>query len=129
MIEVTCAIIFKDRKVLATRRSSTMPHPLKWEFPGGKLKGSESPGACIKREILEELGVEINPLEVLEPVEHHYDSRSVRLIPVICTITKGFISLSEHQEYRWVGYDELDELDWLGADLGVVEMIRNLLCL
>ncbi len=127
MIEVTCAIIFKDRKVLATRRSSSMPHPLKWEFPGGKLKGSESPGACIKREILEELGVEINPLEVLEPVEHHYDTRSVRLIPVICTIEKGFISLSEHQEYRWVGHDELDELDWLEADLGVVEMIRNLL--
>jgi 8-oxo-dGTP diphosphatase len=127
MIEVTCAIIIKDKKVLATRRSSSMPHPLKWEFPGGKLHGQESPGACIKREILEELGVEINPLEVLEPVEHHYDTRSVSLIPVICTITKGFISLSEHQEYRWVGYDELDEPDWLEADLGVVEMIRELL--
>lgn len=127
MIEVTCAIIFKDRKVLATRRSSSMPHPLKWEFPGGKLHGTESPGDCIKREILEELGVDIEPLEVLEPVEHHYDTRSVRLIPVICTITKGFISPSEHLEYRWVGCDDLDELDWLEADLGVVEMIRDLL--
>ena len=71
--------------------------------------------------------MDIEPLEVLEPVEHHYDTRSVRLIPVICTITKGFISPSEHLEYRWVGCDDLDELDWLEADLGVVEMIRDLL--
>jgi 8-oxo-dGTP diphosphatase len=129
MINVACAIIFKGKRVLATRRSSTMPHPLKWEFPGGKLKGSESPGDCIRREILEELGVEIRPLEVIDPVEHHYDTHSVSLIPVICTIVKGFISPSEHLEYRWVGYDELDELDWLEADLEVVDMIRNLLCL
>ncbi len=57
MIVVSCAIIVENNRVLATQRSSGMPHPEKWEFPGGKLKGDESPQASIKREILEELGI------------------------------------------------------------------------
>jgi len=128
MTEVTCAIIIKNSMVLATRRSKTMPHPLKWEFPGGKLKEEESPEACIRREILEELGVEIMPQQVLLPVIHHYDTRSVKLIPVVCNILSGFISLSEHEEYKWLRCEELGGMDWLEADLGVVEMVRTLLC-
>ncbi len=128
MTEVTCAIIIENSMVLATRRSSAMPHPLKWEFPGGKLKGEESPEACITREILEELGVEIIPQQVLLPVIHHYDTGSVKLIPVVCNILKGVLSLSEHQEYKWLRCEELEGMDWLEADLGVVEMIRALLC-
>ena len=57
MTEVTCAIIIKAERVLITQRSENMPHPLKWEFPGGKVKAGESPGYCIKREIFEELGL------------------------------------------------------------------------
>ncbi len=56
MIEVTCAIVMEGNKVLVTQRSEHMPHPLKWEFPGGKLKEGETPERCIKREIREELG-------------------------------------------------------------------------
>ena len=114
--------------MLATRRSENMPHPLKWEFPGGKLKKDESPKASIVREIREELGLEVDPQRLLTPVVHNYDSQSVKLIPVVCGIVDGLILLSEHQEYRWVACEKLEELDWLEADIGVVEMIRELLC-
>lgn len=128
MIDVSCAVIIEKGRVLATRRSAAMPHPLKWEFPGGKLKGGESPKAGIVREIREELGLEVEPQRLLEPVIHRYNDRSVRLIPVVCQILEGVIMLSEHQEYRWLGCDELFGVDWLEADIGVVEKIRALLC-
>ena len=59
MIEVACAIIIEKEKVLVTQRSESMPHALKWEFPGGKVKEGETPESCIGREIKEELGLEI----------------------------------------------------------------------
>jgi 8-oxo-dGTP diphosphatase len=58
-IHVTCAIIEKDGKVLSTQRSESMSMPLKWEFPGGKIKAGESPSECLHRELQEELGVEV----------------------------------------------------------------------
>ena len=128
MIEVSCAIIIEKGKVLATRRGMYMPHPLKWEFPGGKLKEGESPKACIVREIREELGLEVEPQRLLSPVVHHYDEQSVQLIPIVCGIVEGVISLSEHSAYRWLACDELEEVFWLEADVEVVEMIRDLLC-
>ena len=128
MIEVSCAIIVEKGRVLATQRSMNMPHPLKWEFPGGKLKQGESHGECIVREIREELGLEVNPGKVLSPVIHHYEEQSVQLIPVVCTIIEGVITLSEHQAYQWVACEALENMDWLEADLGVVALIRMLLC-
>jgi len=128
MIEVSCAIIKEKDKVLVTRRSENMPHPLKWEFPGGKLKEGESPKASIVREIREELGLEIDPQRILSPVVHHYDSQSVKLIPVVCGIVDGLIILSEHQDYQWVACENLEALDWLEADIGVIKMIKEELC-
>ncbi|MCP4311718.1 MAG: (deoxy)nucleoside triphosphate pyrophosphohydrolase [Bacteroidetes bacterium] len=127
MIEVTCAIIIENNLVLATQRSDEMPHPLKWEFPGGKLKHEETPEVCIVREIREELGVEVEVDRRLPHVEHHYGSRSVRLIPFLCTILQGEIHLSEHMEYRWIACGDLEAIDWLEADLGVVEMVKEVL--
>jgi len=57
LVEVSCAVIMDGDLVLVTQRSELMPHPLKWEFPGGKLLPGETPEACIIREIREELGV------------------------------------------------------------------------
>lgn len=128
MIEVSCAIIIEKGKVLATRRNMYMPHPLKWEFPGGKLKEGESPESCIVREIREELGLEVNPQRLLSAVIHHYDTQSVKLIPVVCDIVEGVITLAEHSAYRWLACTELDEVYWLEADLGIVEQIRELIC-
>ena len=128
LIEVTCAIIVDQGRILATQRSGEMPHPFKWEFPGGKVKEGESPGFCIKREILEELGVHLVVQRLLPAVVHHYENHSVKLIPIVGTIREATIVLSEHQEYRWIECDELDQVDWLEADVEVAEMVRRMLC-
>ncbi|MFH0758037.1 MAG: (deoxy)nucleoside triphosphate pyrophosphohydrolase [Bacteroidota bacterium] len=127
-IEVTCAIIVDQRRILATQRSGEMPHPFKWEFPGGKVRQGESPVFCIKREILEELGVHLEVDRLLPSVVHHYESHSVKLIPFMGTIREAAIVLSEHREYRWIACDELDQVDWLEADVVVAGMVRKMFC-
>ena len=125
VIEVACAIIVNGEKVLVVQRSSTMPHPLKWEFPGGKLRPGENPERCIIREIREELGVEISTEQLYPSVKYAYDEYIVKLIPFVCRISQGDISLAEHVSCRWVDYSELDQIDWLEADRGVVELLHR----
>ena len=126
MTEVTCAIIIKNGQVLATQRSEQMPHPLKWEFPGGKVKAGESPEYCIKREILEELGVRVIVRQLLPSVRHVYDTHTIKLIPFICSVDKGKISLSEHKSYRWLPAEHLSSVDWLDADIEVIKSLSQI---
>lgn len=72
MILVTCTIIENSGRVLCAQRSEMMPLPLKWEFPGGKTEDNESPEECLKREIREELGIEISIVERLISNKHNY---------------------------------------------------------
>jgi 8-oxo-dGTP diphosphatase len=125
VIEVSCAIILDGERVLATQRSEEMPHPLKWEFPGGKLKPGETPENCIIREIREELGVEITVLQLLPSVKHAYSTNHIKLIPFICRIKGGEISLSEHKSYCWVHRTELGQIDWLEADVDVLVLLER----
>lgn len=125
LTEVACAIIVDGDMVLATQRSHYMPHPYKWEFPGGKLLTGETPEACIIREIREELGVEISVIQLLPSVRHVDSKNAIKLIPFICTIRKGEISLTEHRLYRWVHRSNLFELDWLEADVEVLKYINK----
>ena len=125
MTEVTCAIIIKEERVLITQRSENMPHPLKWEFPGGKVKEGESPEYCIKREIFEELGLKVVVKQLLPSVKHAYHTHTIELIPFICNVDEGKISLSEHRSYRWIPVEELESVDWLEADLDVVRIFTN----
>lgn len=125
MTEVTCAIIIREGEVLVTQRSETMPHPLKWEFPGGKIKDAESIKEAIMREILEELGILVKVERLLPSVAHHYGSMAIKLIPLVCELVEGHIILAEHKAYRWVPLDQLDEVDWLEADKGVVRVLKE----
>lgn len=127
MIKVTCAIIVEKDKVLAARRSENMPHPLKWEFPGGKLKNGERPEVCIVREIREELGIEVEVKHMLSSLTHHYQEHSIKLIPFICHMMDGIISLAEHMEYCWIAPAKLAEIDWLEADIEVARMAKEAL--
>jgi 8-oxo-dGTP diphosphatase len=123
LIEVSCAVIMAGDQVLVTQRSEHMPHPLKWEFPGGKLKPGETPEACLVREIREELGVEISVLQLLPSVRHRYIDSYIKLIPFVCTIRQGDIDLIEHRSYSWVHRSQLKEIDWLEADIEVVALL------
>ena len=100
MINVTCAIIIIDNKILVTQRSEKMKLPLKWEFPGGKLEEGENEVECIKREIKEEINIEIDVLKKLSNVVHDYGAFEINLIPFVANYIKGCIELSEHKDYK-----------------------------
>jgi 8-oxo-dGTP diphosphatase len=120
MIEVTCAIIEWEDKVLVTQRSPVMELPWLWEFPGGKVEPGEAESDCIRREIKEELALDVEPVHQLPRVTHDYGTKVIRLIPFVCHLAKGSISLSEHQAFRWVKPYHLSALDWCPADLPVL---------
>lgn len=120
MLHVTCAIIEHQGKVLICQRSASMKLPLKWEFPGGKIEGEESKEECLKREIKEELGLEIEVGSALPHVEHHYPEFSLYLYPFLCTWIGGSLAIAEHAQAIWVSYDDLKNYDWAEADVPIV---------
>ncbi|MBM3401908.1 MAG: (deoxy)nucleoside triphosphate pyrophosphohydrolase [Bacteroidetes bacterium] len=121
MIKVSCAIIVNNQKqVLVTRRSATMPLPLKWEFPGGKIEENETAEECLIREIKEELNMEIEIIGSLSPNDYQYPDKLIGLIPFICRQSGGDLALKEHAEYQWLYTKDLLDLDWAEADVGVV---------
>ncbi len=120
-LHVTCAIIERNGAVLAARRGETMAMPLKWEFPGGKIKSGETPEDCLRREIAEELNVSIAVHQSLAPVTHAYPAFTITLYPFICSIAAGDIKLREHAAVAWLPRNQLFTLDWAEADLPVVD--------
>jgi 8-oxo-dGTP diphosphatase len=116
MIEVSCAIIIKDSKILAVQRGPESSHPWKWEFPGGKIHPDETAAQCVIREIEEELRLRIEVQEQLEYIEFDYGIKQIRLIPFICKIASGEIVLTEHVAKCWFDLDEWQTIDWSGAD-------------
>ena len=120
-IHVTCAIIKHDGLVLAAQRSASMSLPLKWEFPGGKIDKGESPEECLKRELVEELGVQVRVEKSLSTTTYHYRKFSVTLYPFVCLIDSGKIILHEHNAITWLPPDKLHTLDWSEADIAVVK--------
>lgn len=121
IIAVTCAIIHFDDKILAVQRSETMKLPFKWEFAGGKIEAGESEIECIKREILEELNIEIEVNERLTPVVHQYSNFTIELIPFIADYHSGELKLKEHSSFILANKKDLINLDWAEADLPVLK--------
>ncbi len=119
-IHVTCAIIERDGLVLAAQRSAAMSLPLKWEFPGGKIRQGESSEECLLREIDEEMGVKVAIVDPLTPSTHRYPSVMVTLYPFICSLGKEEPVPLEHAALQWLHLDELHTLDWAEADIPVL---------
>jgi len=120
-IKVVCAIIHKQNRTLVVQRNEKMTLPLKWEFPGGKIEFDESEVDCIKREIKEELEIDIEVGKRLTPSLHEYPSFSIELIPYVSIFKSGVLTLNEHRQKRWLKKDELIDLDWAAADIPIVE--------
>lgn len=120
MLNVTCAIILFQNKILVTQRSESMKLPLKWEFPGGKLETGESEKDCIIREIKEELNLNILPYKKLSNFIYDYGTFKINLIPFVAKYISGEIELNEHKAYKLLEKQELLSLDWAEADLPIV---------
>lgn len=126
MINVTCAIITINHKILVTQRSEKMKLPLKWEFPGGKLELNEEETDCIKREIREEINIDIEIEGKLSNSIFDYGTFTINLIPFLANYISGEIKLSEHKAYKLVSKSELRNLDWAEADIPIVEELLKL---
>ena len=116
MIDVCCAIILNGPKILAVQRGPESSHPMKWEFPGGKIQLNETAEKCIVREIEEELKVRIKIVNQLLSIDFDYGTKQISLIPFVCKIVSGEIILTEHIAKRWFNFDEWETIDWSGAD-------------
>jgi len=120
MIRVTCAVIRnEDNEILVVQRGEKTDHPFKWEFPGGKLKESETEEECIIREIREELSMEVIICSKIKPVEHDYGKKNIILIPFICDTLDELPVLSEHEDFKWVSAEDLASVDLCEADIKV----------
>ena len=125
-IQVTCAIITIDGKILAVQRSRIMSLPMKWEFPGGKIEPAETEMECIQREIREELNIEIKVLDRLIPSVYTYPTFTIELIPYTACYVSGELRLKEHNSYVLLERHELDKLDWAEADIPIVKEVMRL---
>lgn len=123
-IEVVAAIIKDKDTVLATKRGYG-EFIDKWEFPGGKMEAGESREEALKREIKEELEVEISVNEYLITVEYDYPNFHLTMHCFICSIVNGTIKLVEHNDSKWVSVEELDSLEWLPADIEVIKKLKE----
>ena len=119
--DVVCAIIEKDGYFLIAQRPTGHPLEKKWEFPGGKVKPGESTYDAIKREILEELGAEIEVIAPLTPIYHTYNHISLTLVPFRCSVVKGSLQPLEHSYIAWVNEQTVHAYELAEADVPILE--------
>ena len=125
-IRVAAAIIRHDGKIFATERGYGAWKDY-WEFPGGKIEPGESPEEALKRELREELAVEVSVGELFATVEHDYPAFHLSMRCHFCALLEGAVTLREHRDARWLDADSLRSVDWLPADVAVVEALERLL--
>jgi 8-oxo-dGTP diphosphatase len=125
MLKVSCALIIDQNKILVVQRNTGSDHPLKWEFPGGKLNQGESPEECVIREIREELEIKIEILKPLISVYYDYGIKQIELIPFLCRINQGEIILNEHHDFKWVSPGSLEKVDFAEADRKLIQVRIN----
>ena len=125
LVDVTAAVIGgPDGRILVCSRPAGTHMAGKWEFPGGKIEPGETPEACIRREIREELGMEIAVGPVLTVMEHDYGIKYVR-VTFFLAISDDVPSAKDHQGFRWIAPDETDSVDFLEADRPVSAEIEK----
>ena len=124
-IEVVAAIITHNDQIFATQRGYGEFKDGR-ESPGGKMEPGETPQQALMREIREELDTEIEVGSLVETVEYDYPNFHLTMHCFLCTIRSGELVLKEHEAAKWLTRAELDSVDWLPADVKVVEKLKVL---
>ena len=122
-IEVVAAIIKKDNKYFATQRGYG-DFEGGWEFPGGKIEPGETPQQALVREIKEELDADIIVGDLVETVEYDYPKFHLTMHCFLCELASEHIVLLEHEAAKWLKTDELETVDWLPADKGLISKLK-----
>lgn len=123
-IEVVAAIIHdNNNRIFATQRGYG-DFKDGWEFPGGKMEPGETPEEALKREIWEELETKIVIDRFVQTVEWDYPTFHLTMHCFLCHVESGALTLKEHEAARWLDKDELSSVNWLPADLQLLDAIR-----
>ena len=121
---VICDSLENTTKIFATARGYG-EFKGKWEFPGGKLEVGETSQQALIREIQEELDVKIEVSELIDTIEYDYPTFHLSMDCFRCVVVDGEIILKEAEAARWLDKDELYSVDWLPADIALIEKLQN----
>jgi 8-oxo-dGTP diphosphatase len=126
-LRVAAAVVWREGRLLLTRRPAGGPHGPLWELPGGKIEAGETPEAAVLRELREELGVAARPVAALETVHHRYPhGLEVEIVFIHCELESyDLIPGMGVSEIRWWGLDELDLEQVLAADRPFLAALRR----
>jgi 8-oxo-dGTP diphosphatase len=125
-INVVGGIIVDENKILIAQRSNQKDHPLKWEFPGGKIQENENPIEALKREIKEELSIDIKKSKFLLDYQYDYqDIKKIHLYFYKIDEYVGKVKNIEHNQLLWIQRNHLEKLDFLDGDRMIIDHIQN----
>ncbi len=123
-VRVVAAVFVRRDQVLACRRAAGRPAAGKWEFPGGKIEPGETPEAALRREITEEFSVLISAGDLVAVAVTEVDGRQIELSGYrVINYHPAPAASTDHDQLRWLGLDELEELDWAEPDLPIVRKL------
>ena len=124
---VVAAVVCQHNRFLCMQKGQTKftYTSFKFEFPGGKIESGESPQEALKRELQEEMEYEVEVREKIIMINHQYPDFSITLTAFKCLPLSPTFKMNEHIAYEWCMADNLEELDWAAADIGIVKAILN----
>jgi 8-oxo-dGTP diphosphatase len=124
-IEVVAAVIIFESKILCVQRNQNKYDYIsfKYEFPGGKIEEGESKEQALKREIMEELNMDIDISNSFLTVYHEYPDFHLTMHSFICTCKDTAMILREHIDFKWLSIENLHSLNWAAADVPIVEKL------
>ncbi len=125
VIEVAAGLVFRQGKLLITQRRAEDHLGGLWEFPGGKKEPGESFETCLQRELHEELGILVEPQELLTSILHHYPGKTVQLKFFRCLWREQEPRALGCQAYAWIQSSQLDDYPFPEADAQLVEMLKH----
>ena len=125
-IKVAAAVIRDSGKIFATQRGYG-EFKDGWEFPGGKIEPGETPQEALAREIKEELDADISVGDLIDTIEYDYPAFHLSMDCFWCKLNSREFVLKEHEAARWLSAEELKTVDWLPADIRLIDQIRRAL--